>query len=382
MPVPTQVGAEEAARILGVTKPTLYAYVSRGTVTRRTAVDGRTSLYDRDELEGLAARSRRRSPVERPSIDVRIGSAITHLDDDRVTFRGHDVASLARRCTYEQAAELIWTGNLPDGQPRWPLDRTALERAQSVAGAATVGPLARLALAATAASGPDAPSDGAGAARRLATLAPTVLGGPRTGSVASRTARAWLRRPSDAVVAAVDACLVLLADHELAPSTLGVRVAASVRTDPTAALATGLTVVGGRLHGGASRAAAELVTDALRVGAIEAVATRVDAGIRVPGFGHSVYRRGDPRFEPLIERVREIGVTEVVTAVDGIVAEAARRLALLPNIDLGVGALLVAAGLPPDAPLFAVARIAGWGAHIDEELTERPVRFRGLTSPT
>ena len=110
----TYVGADEAARLLGVTKPTLYAYVSRGVVTRRTAVDGRTSLYDREELAALAARSRRRPVGDRPSIDVRIASAITRLDEGRLSYRGHDAVALATRVTFEQTAELLWTGTLPD----------------------------------------------------------------------------------------------------------------------------------------------------------------------------------------------------------------------------------------------------------------------------
>ena len=52
-----------------------------------------------------------------------------------------------------------------------------------------------------------------------------------------------------------------------------------------------------------------------------------------------------------------------------------------PNVDLGVGALLFVGGLPADVPLFAVARIAGFAAHLDEELQERPLRYRGLARP-
>ena len=60
------VGAREAARRLGVTRATLYAYVSRQQIERRTAVDGRSSLYSVDDIERLANRSRRREPLPRP----------------------------------------------------------------------------------------------------------------------------------------------------------------------------------------------------------------------------------------------------------------------------------------------------------------------------
>jgi citrate synthase len=66
--------------------------------------------------------------------------------------------------------------------------------------------------------------------------------------------------------------------------------------------------------------------------------------------------------------------------VEDVLVEAGRRLGQLPNVDLGLGALTFVADLPRDASLFAVARIAGWAAHYEEERTERPVRYRGITT--
>src|SRR5215207_5266768 len=103
----TFVSASEAARLLGVTKPTLYAYVSRGIVDRRTAADGRTSLYARDEVEQLAGR-RRGGRHDHATIDVEIASAITDVQDEGVSYRGHDAALLAKSVSFEQAAELLW----------------------------------------------------------------------------------------------------------------------------------------------------------------------------------------------------------------------------------------------------------------------------------
>ena len=115
------VGAAEAARQLGVQRATLYAYVSRGLIGRRVAVDGRTSLYSVDDLEHLASRVRRRDAevVPRPSLDVQIVTTVTTLDESGVRYRGHDVADLARTSSYEQVAELLWTGTLPD-EAAWP----------------------------------------------------------------------------------------------------------------------------------------------------------------------------------------------------------------------------------------------------------------------
>ena len=107
------VGATEAARRLGVQKATLYAYVSRGVIDRRMAADGRTSLYAVDDLEALAGRGRRSPAEPPPSIDVQIVTAVSTLDEDGVRYRGRDVAELATTCTFEQVAELLWTGSLP-----------------------------------------------------------------------------------------------------------------------------------------------------------------------------------------------------------------------------------------------------------------------------
>jgi citrate synthase len=380
----TRIGSSEAARLLGVTKPTLYAYVSRGVVGRTTAVDGRTSLFDRTEIDRLAARSRVRGTIERPTIDVQIGSAITHLSDDGITYRGHDVARLAAEHGFESVVELLISGELPVDAPRWPLDRAALQRCRAViAAAGPIAPTTALALAAGALIGTTgqvaSPSD---AARRLLSIAPSLLGGPVSGTVSERLTAAWRRHPSDELVDAVSKALVLLADHELATSTLAVRVACSVRADPHAAIAAGLHTVSGALHGSASQAVGQLFEAAAEQGAEAALSVHLDGSGRVPGFGHSVYRNGDPRFEPLISAVRRIPVTDRRReVVDAVLAESGRRVSVLPNVDLALGALLYVGRIPLDAPLFAIARIAGWAAHYAEEADERPLRYRGLARP-
>lgn len=375
------IGAAEAARLLGVTKPTLYAYVSRGLLDRHASVDGRRSLYPRDQVEQLATRGRTRAPAERPSIDVHIASSITQLGDDTLRYRGHDVRDLVSLGSFEAVAALLWTGELPPHPPSWAIDRTALDRCDAVVRAArTLDPIVALGLCAQTLSSGERTETGAGAAATLLSVAPTVLGGPRRGTVADRLSRAYVRRPSPELVRAVDAALVLLADHELATSTLSVRVACSVRADPFAALASGLAVVSGPLHGGAAAMAAEMLERADADGVERTVATFLDHGQRLPGFGHSVYRNGDPRVAPLLDAIRVIpGSDGPMATVDALIAEAGRRITHLPNVDVALGALLRAGRLPHDAPLFGVARLAGWGAHYDEELGERAVRFRGLT---
>src|SRR5688572_16534936 len=132
----TWIRSDEAARVLGVSKPTLYAYVSRGLVERHSAPDGRTSLYARRDVEALAGRARTKAPAERPTIDTQVTSAVTALHDDVLLYRGLPAHELARTATFEQVAELLWTGRLPDSPQAWPLDRTALDRVTAVVAAA------------------------------------------------------------------------------------------------------------------------------------------------------------------------------------------------------------------------------------------------------
>ena len=378
----TLIRSSEAAALLNVSKPTLYAYVSRGRLQRTTAPDGRTSLFARDEVERLAERSRRAAPGQRATIDVQISSAVTVIDDSDLRYRGVRVDELASTCSFEEVAELLWSG---DPQARraagWPAQGADDRDAVSPIADLTATPIGRLAIAAhvLGATHPDdSPAD---ASRRLLLATPAVLGSTRrTGRFADRVTRAWRARPTPELVDAVDAALILLADHELATSTLAVRIAASVRTSPYVAFAAGLASMEGTLHGSASAEVHRFLIDCAELDPATVIAGRRARRGPIPGFGHKVYRTVDPRFGPLLEQVRRLDPAGAML-VDAVVAEAGRVLPHPPNVDLALGALTWATGLDPATPIFAVARIAGWGAHYGEELNERPVRFRGVATP-
>jgi citrate synthase len=379
------IGAGEAARRLGVRRETLYAYVSRGVIRRRASVDGRTSLYAVDDIEVLANRSRQRTPAPRPSIDVQIASAITQLDEQALSYRGVEVAALSRECSFEQVAELLWSGTLPSSAVRWPgADRADLDACVAATRGLGSGAGALVALMAVipvlaarhAADGPEA------AARRFIGIVPALSGARVDGSIAEQLASAWHPDPTAELVRAIDGALVLLADHELATSTLAVRIATSVRTDAYAAFGAGLATLTGVLHGSSAAGAAALLADASERGPVVAIRGVLDTGRRLSGFGHSVYRTGDPRLEPLLEAVRALpdpsGRYEIVDAVMRVASD---QIVARPNVDFGLAALSFVGGLDADVPIFAVARVAGWAAHIEEELLERPLRFRGVARP-
>lgn len=375
----TYLRAPEAARRLGVTLPTLYAYVSRGRVGRVRAADGRTSLFELDEIETLRASTGRAVPPA-PSIDVQISTAVTQLDEDGVRYRDVPVHELVGE-GFERVAEFLWTGSLPGPRPTWRCENELIDIAPDTRGLLRLA--AHLAAMPEIDGGPDDP--GVAATRTLLAAIPVAAGVAADGVYAARVARLFAEdhdtTPDPALVTAIDTALVLLADHELATSALAVRVATSTRSSPIAALLAGLATVQGPHHGGASHHVHRFLADAHDHGdAGAAIAQRLERGERVPGFGHAVYRRVDPRVDPLLAAVRRIpDPTNRLHTVDAVITAAGSQLPQHPNVDLAVGALTFVADLPPDAPLFPIARIAGWTAHRIEELDERPLRFRGLS---
>ncbi|CAN5371112.1 hypothetical protein BH23ACT3_BH23ACT3_08580 [soil metagenome] len=286
-------------------------------------------------------------------------------------------------------AELLWTGRLPDAVPTWPEPDADLAGAirRMLAAAPRLDPLARLTTATMAASAGHGNDDPPTAARRLIALAPGVTADPTIAtreplpgtSTAHRLAVAWHADPSEQLVHALQRALVLLADHELATSTLAVRVAGSVRADPYSAFAAGLAVLRSPLHGSTAEAVHGLLARCEISGVTPCIRDQLDATARLPGFGHSIYRGDDPRVAPLLEAVRSLDdPAGRMHVVEHLLEETGRSVTVRPNVDLAIGALSFVGRLAPDVPVFAVARLAGWAAHLDEELTERPLRFRGI----
>ena len=123
--------AAEAAKRLGVKVETVYAYVSRGVLRSTRAADSRSSLFDAADVEAIALRGRPRRVSRRLTFEVEIDTHLTEIDGHALRFRGHDAVKLATSATFEQVAELLWTGALPE-RGRWllgPLCRLRSPRA-------------------------------------------------------------------------------------------------------------------------------------------------------------------------------------------------------------------------------------------------------------
>jgi citrate synthase len=367
MTVKKRLSADEAAARLGVKRETLYAYVSRGMLTSERGA--RFSTFATDEVEALAARSRRGGRAG--GLELIIASGLTMIEGDRLYYRGVDVAELVTT-PFEEIAEWLWTGAAPTSAV-WPdVDLAVPDIGSAV-------DRLRLAVAIAGATDElraDLSTPGVVAAGRRML---SVMAGAPGGSIAERVApNIGIVRPGVAEVALVNALLVLLADHELAASTLAARVAASVRADPYSVVSTGLGVIGGALHGAASQPVVRMFEE---IGTTDRVARvvgeRLGRAERIPGLGHKVYRFDDPRATLLLGMLSAQPPPgwDVVEALMALLRE---RLPLVINIDFALGAMIWALGLEDSAgeTLFAIARTVGWLAHAIEEYAEAPVRFR------
>ena len=386
--------AAEAARRIGVKPATLYAYVSRGVLSRVRAPDGRTSLFAVEEVEQLARRGRPRRPAG--VADITVESAITELTGDSLRFRGLDATRLAVSRTFEEVAELLWTGEFRSEQAPWRARPAALAVARAAQAALPAGtlPLERLQVIvpAMAATDPlrlqlDRPAVIAAGRNIIAGMVDCLPSAVTTDQGEAVAGRLWSRlcdrRPAPGLMRALSAALVLLADHELAASTLAARAAASVRADPYAVVGTGLGAVSGALHGGASLGAETLMAAARGPEDVpRVVAELLRRGEKVPGFGHFVYRGGDPRAILLLDLVRRAAPKSGQLAVaDAVFAEVRHKSLPEPNIDFAVAALVRVAGMVRGAgeAIFAVARTAGWIAHALEAYSgPGPLRPRAV----
>jgi citrate synthase len=384
----TLLSTAEAARRLGVKPQTVYAYVSRGLLRRDGASSHRNSLFAPDEVERVAARARR--PSSSGALEVVIETQLTALDPEgRLHYRGRDVTELARFRSFEDVAGLLWDG---DPLAPWALsdeDRRMIAGLRAALpgprGPVDLIPVAVAALGATDEQRADRrPEAVRCAGGRIIAASLELIAAASSSTGESTAARLWSavradgRPPRPAQAAALNAALVLLADHELAASTLAARVAASAWADPYRVVLAGLGPLGGSLHGGAALAVEALLAEAgSPAGAFVALERRVVAGF-VPGFGHRVYRGPDPRAEHLLKRLRSVSDDEQALLTVEAMLEAATSLGLpAANVDFGLAALGRVMQLRPGSAstIFTIARVVGLIAHALEEYPHR-LRFR------
>ncbi len=201
-------------------------------------------------------------------------------------------------------------------------------------------------------------------------------GGPRS-SWAERYLASVVEGPVDPLrVRALDAYLTITADHGMNASTFTARVVASTGADAASAMTAAIGAMSGPLHGGApGRVLAMLTEIATPENARAWVIKHLDAGERIMGFGHRVYRDIDPRAEVLRMYARSLGGSLVGLAVaveEAVLTELNARhpqRSLPTNVEFWAGVVLAQLGLAPNlfTPTFILSRMVGWSAHIVEQ---------------
>src|SRR5437867_620385 len=387
--------AAEAAKRLGISPATLYAYVSRGLIRSvRDPKNPRNRLYSVEDVE-------RRRPANAAERALRWGgpvleSAITLISGDHLYYRGQDVAVLARSRSVEEVASLIWTGNMSIGS-------FALTPLHVIAGRGSTDGLpftnrGGSILPIVAARDPLAydlrPHAVAQTGWRILNLLTSVAA--ESTELASTVDETLQKRWTPRVFGARDlirAALILCADHELNVSSFAARCVASAGSNPYAVVAAGLNAIEGNKHGGMTARIETMMDELRRADDLRAaMAERMRRGEMIYGFGHRLYPNGDPRAQLLMKMLRErMPKSKELAFATQVANEGEELLGEKPTIDFALVALAMTLKFKPGVPLalFALGRTIGWIGHAIEqygrdEIIRPRARYTGpvpLTSP-
>ena len=215
--------------------------------------------------------------------------------------------------------------------------------------------------------------------QRIRNNLPPVDPDPSLGHAANFLYMMSGERPDPEVEKIFDVCLILHADHTFNASTFTARQVASTRAHMYSAASAAIGSLSGELHGGANYEVMRMLLDIGSEDSVDGwVAARMDAGERIMGMGHAVYRTYDPRARVLKEMSRKMGAKtgDPWFRITERVEEATRRemaerkgIDIYPNVDLYSASLYYMLKIPMDlnTPIFAISRVAGWAAHVIEE---------------
>lgn len=328
-------------------------------------------------------------------------TAISSIEDG-LRYRGYEATQLAARTTFEETAYLLLHGELPNCEQlasfRQRLSAAEvppriLDIVHSLPESSNGMDVLRSATSLLAHWDPDAQSNEPAAnlrkAERLVAQLPVILAnwhrrtqglGPTTpkrdGSLAEKLLEMLHNRPaSEAEVKALDVTLVLYAEHEFNASTFTARVVSSTLSDLHSAITAAIGALKGPLHGGANERVMEVLE---QVGSPDRAEAWINTALankqRVMGFGHRVYKQGDPRAEylkPFCQKLAaDRGQSQYEEIAEVIERAIERAKGLRPNLDWPSARLYHYLGLPVPlyTPLFVISRVTGWCAHVIEQL--------------
>lgn len=329
-------------------------------------------------------------------------SAISSIIGSTLTYRGIDINELADHSTFEEVAYLLWYGELPrqDQLDRFKQELIAHREistetidfirqfprdANSMVSLRTA--VSVLAFADPLASDMSAEANHrkavalraqfpvlVAAIHRLRCGKEPVSPDPNLGEAANFLYMLNGDQPSDSRARIMDIALILHADHELNASTFAARVAASTLSDMHSAIVAAICTLKGPLHGGANEAVMKTLES---IGSVDAVPAFLRGSLerkdKIMGFGHRVYKEGDPRARWLkrlsSQLADETGDRKWYEMSELMEQEMKADKGLLPNVDFYSASVYTYMGVPRElfTPIFAVSRASGWIAHVLEQ---------------
>jgi len=341
-------------------------------------------------------------------------TAVSSIIDATLCFRGYVIEDLAAKSTYEEVIYLLWNDKLPNKDELSAFRKELFsemtlspEVVKHLQGLPTkdVHPMAwlRSAVSALALWDKDSqkldPASQKLIARRLtAKMGPLVTLFERTRKGLPfiqpnlEKSLAWNflnmlfgKEPDAEIVRMFDVCLILHADHELNCSAFSARVTSSSMSDLYSAITSAIGTLKGPLHGGANE---QVMLMLKKIGSMEGAVKFIEAALankeKVMGFGHRVYKNGDPRAKILRKMSEEITKKtgephwyQMSALIDDTVQ---KEKGLLPNVDFYSATVYYSMKIPIDlfTPIFAVSRISGWLAHTFEQYANNRIyRPRG-----
>jgi citrate synthase len=393
------LSAEEAAKELGVSHATLYAYVSRGLIrSESTGSDKRARRYRSEDVLRLKERKENRSNPQRVAANALhwgapvLDSAITLIANGKLYYRGQDARVLAQTRSVEDVATLIWTGDSDaDAHSLFGIPGKVSQRLQDIF--QTLGDLTPVEkfhmmlpmeavedLAAYDLRPTPVMNTGARILKLMALIASGKIGDPPEGTLSQIIQCGWLPDAPEAEPL-IRAALILCADHELNVSSFSARCVASAGSTPYSAVIAGLAALQGTRHGGHSERVEAFLREAgSPEGARRVIAGRLKRGERIPGFGHRLYPDGDPRARALLEWTAQVYPdSPAVALANAVVQSTYEMIGRHPALDFGLAALSQALQLPDGGAvaLFAMGRTIGWIGHAVEQYSiDRMIRPR------
>jgi len=374
------ITAAEAARLLGVSRETLYAYVSRGFI-RSEPLPGRPRVrrYSKDDVQRLRRRSEERRDPEKAAGNALhwgmpiLESSISLMADGRLYYRGHDSSELARTRSIDEVASLIWSGNFDTDFSATPLHVVAGGRsAEGLPFVTRAQAMLPLVAARDELAFDLRPQAIAQTGWRIVNLLTSVAAesSELEAAIEETLAAHWKPKGANAP-AIIRAALIACADHELNVSAFTARCIASAGANPYSVVVGGLAAIEGVKHGGATARVGMLFEELKRSRDVrKTLAARLRRGEAVEGFGHPLYRDGDPRAKVLFEMLEEhYPKSKDFTFAREVAAIGEEVLGEQPTIDFALVALVHTLRLPEGSALtlFAIGRSIGWIGHAIEQ---------------